>query len=393
MASLIKRKKFYHIQYCVGGKAKRKSLNTTSLQVAREKLRQFESAQANGIDNPLPSKTPLADIVTKYVNYIRTHKTPKSAQTDIYYLREMFGAICDAITITSRTPSLKMKRKPPKPGQDRRHKEHVIEASYLEQITTGDIVECIQAKVRSRGLAPKTANRYREIMTRLFNWATKQCNVKMPGGVNPAAAVERYKIKEGRISFLTMPQIIEQLNALEDERLLQTMVAVYIYAGLRREEALWLQREDIDLKAGRFGMIRIRAKAVGSESWHPKTGKARAIPISSTLRAYLDRYTPQLSQGGYYFPSPKGKRFDPDNFSRQLRAAQKKARLSWSCLDYRHTFGSQLAQKGESLYKISALMGNSPEICRRHYAALIPEALGDCVEFETDNQTLRLSAS
>ena len=37
--------------------------------------------------------------------------------------------------------------------------------------------------------------------------------------------------------------------------------------------------------------------------------------------------------------------------------------------------------KGESLYKISTLMGNSPEICRRHYAALIPEALGDTVEF------------
>jgi len=43
--------------------------------------------------------------------------------------------------------------------------------------------------------------------------------------------------------------------------------------------------------------------------------------------------------------------------------------------------GSQLAMKGESLYKISALMGNSPEICRRHYAALLPEALVDSVEF------------
>jgi hypothetical protein len=50
-------------------------------------------------------------------------------------------------------------------------------------------------------------------------------------------------------------------------------------------------------------------------------------------------------------------------------------------LDYRHTFGSHLAQKGESLYKIATLMGNSPEICRRHYAALVPEAMHDVVEF------------
>jgi hypothetical protein len=68
-----------------------------------------------------------------------------------------------------------------------------------------------------------------------------------------------------------------------------------------------------------------------------------------------------------------------DNFSQDLRAAN--GQLPWECLDYRHTFGSQLAMKGESLYKISTLMGNSPEICRRHYAALLPEALTATVEF------------
>ena len=28
-------------------------------------------------------------------------------------------------------------------------------------------------------------------------------------------------------------------------------------------------------------------------------------------------------------------------------------------------------------------MGNSPEICRKHYAALIPEEMAEVVEFET----------
>ena len=62
--------------------------------------------------------------------------------------------------------------------------------------------------------------------------------------------------------------------------------------------------------------------------------------------------------------------------------------MQWSCLDFRHTFGSQLAMKGESLYKISTLMGNSPEICRRHYAALIPESMIECVEFHTPTKDL-----
>ena len=38
--------------------------------------------------------------------------------------------------------------------------------------------------------------------------------------------------------------------------------------------------------------------------------------------------------------------------------------------------------KDESLYKVSALMGNSPETCRRHYAALQPGTLTDAVEFD-----------
>ena len=106
-----------------------------------------------------------------------------------------------------------------------------------------------------------------------------------------------------------------------------------------------------------------------------------AVPISRALRAYPDSYTPRPSFGDWYFPRPKGRRHDVDNFSQALRAANPAAGLPWTCLDYRHTFGSQLAMKGESLYKIATLMGNSPEICRRHYAALIPEELRTSVEF------------
>jgi hypothetical protein len=38
-----------------------------------------------------------------------------------------------------------------------------------------------------------------------------------------------------------------------------------------------------------------------------------------------------------------------------------------------------------SLYKISELMGNSPEIARKHYAHLMPESLTDCVEFTEED--------
>lgn len=104
---------------------------------------------------------------------------------------------------------------------------------------------------------------------------------------------------------------------------------------LRREEQLWLTRDDTGSPGrlsgdGGYGLIRIRAKSIVGRSWQPKTQQNRAVPIRRVLRDHLD---------------------------------------------YRHTFGSQFAQKGVSLYKISSLMGNSPEISRRHYASVVPETM------------------
>jgi integrase len=383
MASLIQRGEVFYIQYCVSGKARRISTGTNVLQLAKEKLRQFESSLLRGSDSPLPTRTTIAQVVGAYARHIRSYKTPKSAQTDIYYLREAFGPICPELQITSRKPSVLARKRPPIPGQDRRRRAVVIEAGSFEQITTAQIAAFISGQFQSRGLAPKTANRYREILVRLFNWAMQQGGVHLPGDKNPAARVQRYKEHAPEIRFLTLQDIDTQLNALRFKSQLQTMVAMYIYAGLRREELLWLTADDIDLTSGPFGLIRIRAKTIAEQSWQPKTKVNRAVPISSTLRHYLDRYTPIKSNDNWYFPSPIGHRWDPDNFSQDLRAANQEAGLTWGCLDYRHTFGSQLAMKGESLYKIATLMGNSPEICRRHYAALMPESLVSSVEFPT----------
>jgi integrase len=158
------------------------------------------------------------------------------------------------------------------------------------------------------------------------------------------------------------------------------MVATFIYAGLRREAALWLTTDDVDLERR---LIYVRAKSVDGEKWQPKTKRNRVVPISAALHEILAAYTPERTEP-WFFPSPRGRRWDPDNFSQTLREVNRQHGLNWSCLDFRHTFGSQLAQKGESLYKIAELMGNSPEICRKHYAALMPEKMHDVVEFNAE---------
>lgn len=193
--------------------------------------------------------------------------------------------------------------------------------------------------------------------------------------------VERRREPAHNIRFLNTTQISEQLAVVRDSPTLYALVATLIYAGLRREEALWLTVDDVDLDRR---LIYVRAKLINGEHWQPKTKRNRVVPISSALHEILTAYAPQRTEP-WFFPSSRGRRWDPDNFSQELRQINRSHDLTWSCLDFRHTFGSHLAQKGESLYKIAELMGNSPEICRRHYAALMPEKMHDVVEFNSGN--------
>jgi hypothetical protein len=132
MAGLIKRGNIFYIQWYVGKKEKRRSLRTSNLQIAKERKRQFESAQLRGDELPLPTRTDITEIITRYAEHIRTTKTAKSAQTDIYYLRQVFGSICPALQINSRKSSIRAMKKPPKPGQDRRFKMCTLDVANLE---------------------------------------------------------------------------------------------------------------------------------------------------------------------------------------------------------------------------------------------------------------------
>ena len=79
MASLLERKGTWYLQWCIHGKVRRRSLRTRSKQLAKEKLRQFESAEFRGDDAMLSTRTPIPAALDRYVNHIRTEKTAKSA--------------------------------------------------------------------------------------------------------------------------------------------------------------------------------------------------------------------------------------------------------------------------------------------------------------------------
>lgn len=376
MASLRKRGKTYYAQYYVGKVQKRVNLETTSLQVAKEKLRQIESSLARECDTlPLPTKTPLSEIIERYLFQLRARTSERNIQKMATYLRSTFGEVADCLKIKNDKIARKAVKRPSS------GKFALLEVGYIEHLTTEQVAAFLSTLVVYKGISAKTANHYRQNLLTMCNWAMTEGGVRFPSGKNPLLGVRRYKEAKRDISFLKVKDIEEQFAALAEHLQLRTMVAVYVYAGLRREEALWLMPSDFDWDAGHFGTIRIRDKECKSKKWVPKTKVNRTVPISSTLRCYLDEYLATITPGTWFFASPDGCRMDPDNFSAMLREVNKAAGLEWGCLDFRHTFGSHLAMKGESLYKISKIMGNSPQICEKHYAALMPECLYESVEF------------
>ena len=375
MACVYRRSKQFWISYYIDGRQVKKSLGTTNERVARSKLKQIEYELALG-DLHLASKLELAPVLEKFCQHLAAARTHKSYKNDFSRLRIFFGPVCESLK--PGTPGVKRGQKATKVPGDKYAGKHVV-AEVLEDISPQTINRFLASRVERDGWSAKTANLMRQTLHKLFAYAIKHHGFRSRDRryPNPAIGVDRRREPTPQIRFLSLGQIQQQLQALRNCLVIHAMVATYVYAGLRREEAIWLTHDDIDV---RRRLIRVQAKTIDGESWQPKTKRNRVVPISDALFEILAAYRPNCDCV-WLFPSPTGKRWDPDNFSHDLRSLNKANGLAWGCLDFRHTFGSQLAQKGESLYKISTLMGNSPEICRRHYAALIPEEMTKVVEF------------
>src|SRR5262245_50897442 len=133
MACLKQRGKTFYLQWSEGGRQRRRSLATDCYQVAKEHLRQFESAQHRGEAMPMPTRTPVGEVVEAFVAHMRAHRPERSWRRDVSYLRESFGEVCPALTLSSARARICRERRSP---IDRRRRLWPISASCFEELTT-----------------------------------------------------------------------------------------------------------------------------------------------------------------------------------------------------------------------------------------------------------------
>ncbi|MFZ4780207.1 MAG: tyrosine-type recombinase/integrase, partial [Terrimicrobiaceae bacterium] len=192
---------------------------------------------------------------------------------------------------------------------------------------------------------------------------------------NPVAALPSYLKRKHEIVFLNEAQIEQQYAALKGMPTLEAAARIMIELGLRRSEALWLTKDSF---APDFSMVSIVTRYDSENdvtSSYKTEGSRRAVPLSDALREFLPGYLAKLS-GNWVLPSPKGKRWDADNFSTALSRANKKAALKWTCGHYRHTYATRKAFLARwSSIRIARVMGTSVAMIDKHYAGhLHPDA-------------------
>ncbi len=245
MASIFRKPggEIWWATYYHDGKRIRHSLRTRDERVARRKLKKLEGDLVTG-ELERKTNTPLCPFLEQFCAQLATVRTRKSYKNDVSYLRTFFGPVCDALEPGS-TVNHRFRGQTLAKGPDRLKHRHV-HVRTLEELTPRKIDDFIATRIREDGISPKTANRSREVLHVMFNYAIRQHGFRSPDRrfPNPVDAVPRRREDDPHIRFLSLTEIGGQLEILKDHSVIQAMVAMYIYAGLRREEVLWLIAAD-----------------------------------------------------------------------------------------------------------------------------------------------------
>jgi integrase len=229
--------------------------------------------------------------------------------------------------------------------------------------------------------------RWRSMARRYYNWRFPGQPEKNPFSGKKVRTPKAPKYRE--IVYLSRG---ERRLALRLSRRIAGGAGVWIalYAGLRLKEIA--QARGGDLSRGSM-TLHVGADRDGATN---KTRSTRDVPVHPDLLAYLDRLGARRGRLVPAWRDPRETRCYTDDAENTLdalreafsaRAAKIRKRggpraeaharavetaagkLGWN--NFRHTVASLLVQNGVSLSKVAAILGNSEEVCRRHYAQFV----------------------
>ena len=188
--------------------------------------------------------------------------------------------------------------------------------------------------------------------------------------------------------FISSDQLSAICSKIKNE-VIKNVFTVAFYTGMRLDEIINLRWKNVDLEN--------RVITVGDENFTTKGRKQRFIPICEEALEVLVRSKTQdvkrtpslilpLVNGenicGFVFCKANGDRYTGDHISQSFKRACKAAGLDNTIHFHslRHSFASNLVQKGVPLYTIKELLGHSSISTTEIYSHLNMETLREAIK-------------
>ena len=342
MATLRKRKLkngwIYIIDFIYKGKRHTISTKTQDKKLAQEIFQEIQGKIARGTFlEPKEQRKDIyfKDFIEEYFKYVEGHKKQSTIQLERTYLPRVLKIIGNKLL--------------------RSIDQHSID-KWQAQF--------------ARAISPTTFNIVLRILHAAFNIAKRWRYIDE----NPFSHVEKLKVEEKRL-FLRNSEV-EKIFELIDADILRAMgpgqrenvirfrktfklfVEFLLNTGLRREEALKLRMEHVDLSQNVISVEKT------------KTSQLRMIPLNRRAREILV----ELGQNIF---SKLNKHDVTNKFRHYLGKADL---VGFKLHSLRHTFATRLLSMGVDLYTISRLLGHTDIKTTMIYAKTNVETLRGVVE-------------
>lgn len=240
---------------------------------------------------------------------------------------------------------------------------------YMEDITLEDIESYMYYK-KEKGLSTASRRRAIYVLRSFYNYCLKKdiCDKNLP------AMLEPIKVKEKEREFITEEEFEELVGAIS-QPVIRSVVQTMFYTGGRISEIIKLKLEDVDLEERVVHII------------EGKGNKDRNIPINDKLYDILKNYLENIREvdahieTDRFFANKSTGKVSTSYVNECIKRAITK--LGWekdiSSHVLRHSFGTNLLEKGASLVSIQKLLGHTNLAVTSRYLHQDMKTLSDAV--------------
>lgn len=238
---------------------------------------------------------------------------------------------------------------------------------YMEDITLEDI-ESYTHYQKKRGLASSSRRRAIYVLRSFYNYCIKKeiCDKNLP------TLLEPIKVKEQERHFITEEEFEDLVGAI-NKPVIRTVVQTMFYTGGRISEILALKLDEVDMERRMVHII------------EGKGNKDRNIPINDKLYSILKNYLKNIREVDVdtdrFFANKSTGIVTGSYVNKCIKQATYD--LNWekdiSSHILRHSFGTNLLEKGASLVSIQKLLGHTNLAVTSRYLHQDMKTLSDAV--------------